>query len=96
MKNDICKPGRTDVTLLCSPTRAICDIVSRILKLGINTIDSFDLHSQIPALRQHIDPIVRAGQSTAIISAGWDLGSDSIIRVLMQGMVTNGLRLFEY
>ncbi|MGJ7384613.1 diaminopimelate dehydrogenase, partial [Morganella morganii] len=88
---DIRELGKVDVALLCSPTRAIRAVASEILALGINTVDSFDVHSEIVALKEHLDPIARAGECTAIISAGWDPGSDSIIRTLMQAMAPKGL-----
>ena len=69
---DIRELGKVDVALLCSPTRAIRAVASEILALGINTVDSFDVHSEIVALKEHLDPIARAGECTAIISAGWD------------------------
>lgn len=69
---DIRELGKVDVALLCSPTRAIRAVASEILALGINTVDSFDVHSDIVALKTHLDPIARAGECTAIISAGWD------------------------
>lgn len=88
---DIRELGKVDVALLCSPTRAIRAVASEILALGINTVDSFDVHSEIVALKEHLDPIARTGECTAIISAGWDPGSDSIIRTLMQAMAPKGL-----
>ncbi|HEC1403347.1 TPA: Gfo/Idh/MocA family oxidoreductase, partial [Enterobacter hormaechei] len=57
---DIRELGKVDVALLCSPTRAIRAVASEILALGINTVDSFDVHSEIVALKEHLDPIARA------------------------------------
>lgn len=88
---DIRELGQVDVALLCSPTRAIRVVAAEILALGINTVDSFDVHSEIVSLKQYLDPIACAGKSTAIISAGWDPGSDSIVRTLMQAMAPKGL-----
>lgn len=85
------KLDNVDVAILCSPTRAIEAIAMEILKKGINTVDSFDVHSGIVALKKTLDPIAKAHNSTAIISAGWDPGSDSIIRTLMLAMAPKGI-----
>lgn len=49
--DDIEKLGKVDVALLCSPTRAIGDLAEKVLSQGINTVDSFDVHSDIVALK---------------------------------------------
>lgn len=89
--DSIDKLDNVDVAILCSPTRAIKEIAAEILKKGINTIDSFDVHSQIVDLKNTLDPIAKAHNSTAIISAGWDPGSDSIVRTLMLAMAPKGI-----
>ena len=40
-----------DVAILSTPTRSVESYAKDILALGINTVDSFDIHTQIPALR---------------------------------------------
>lgn len=80
-----------DVALLCTPTRSVAETASAILAKGINTVDSFDIHTDIVALKQKLDPVAKAGDATAIIAAGWDPGSDSIIRALMLAMAPKGV-----
>ncbi len=82
--------GHVDVALLCSPTRAIKGVAQEILKLGINTVDSFDVHSQIVDLKTTLDAVAKEHNSVAIVSAGWDPGSDSIVRALMLAMAPKG------
>ena len=41
-----------DVVLLCTPTRAVEQFASFFAQRGICTVDSFDIHNQIYALRQ--------------------------------------------
>lgn len=89
--DSIDKLNDVDVAILCSPTRAIKELASSILQKGINTVDSFDVHSLIVDLKNTLDPIAKAHNSTAIISAGWDPGSDSIIRALMLAMAPKGI-----
>lgn len=83
--------GKVDVAILSTPTRNIPEVAKSILEKGINTVDSFDIHGQIWDLRQSLDPIAKQHNVASIISAGWDPGSDSIIRTLMMAMAPKGL-----
>lgn len=89
--NDIKTLGNVDVALLCSPTRAIKELAKSILSLGINTVDSFDVHSEIVSLKTELDEVAKKHDRVAVISAGWDPGSDSIIRTLMLAMSPKGI-----
>lgn len=89
--NDIKTLGDVDVALLCSPTRAIKELAKSILSLGINTVDSFDVHSEIVSLKTELDDVAKKHDRVAVISAGWDPGSDSIVRALMLAMAPKGI-----
>ncbi|SUC13876.1 oxidoreductase [Proteus vulgaris] len=89
--NDIKTLGNVDVALLCSPTRAIKELAKSILGLGINTVDSFDVHSEIVSLKTELDEVAKKHDRVAVISAGWDPGSDSIVRTLMLAMAPKGI-----
>ncbi|MBG2913524.1 diaminopimelate dehydrogenase [Proteus terrae] len=89
--NDIKTLGDVDVALLCSPTRAINELAKSILSLGINTVDSFDVHSEIVSLKTELDDVAKKHDRVAVISAGWDPGSDSIVRALMLAMAPKGI-----
>lgn len=88
---DIKELGKVDVAILCTPTREVEKYALEYLSLGINTVDSFDIHSQIVDLRTSLNKAAKAGNSVAVISAGWDPGSDSIIRTLLQAAAPKGL-----
>ena len=88
---DIRKLGKTDVAILCAPSREVEKYATEILPLGINTVDSFDIHTEIPAMRKRLDSIAKKTGKVSVISAGWDPGTDSIVRVLMQGMAPKGI-----
>lgn len=94
--DDIEKLGEVDVALLCSPTRAIGPLAAKILSLGINTVDSFDVHSDIVALKHSLDDIAKQHNSVAVVSAGWDPGSDSIMRTLMLAMAPKGVTFTNF
>ncbi|MCH5222564.1 MAG: diaminopimelate dehydrogenase [Muribaculaceae bacterium] len=83
--------GDVDVAILCSPSREVEKYAKEILPLGINTVDSFDIHTEIPGMRKRLDKIAKEYGKVSVISAGWDPGTDSIVRVLMQGMAPKGI-----
>lgn len=88
---DIAELGKVDVAILCTPTREVEKYASRFLAMGINTVDSFDIHTQIPQLRRTLGAVAREHGTVAIISAGWDPGSDSVVRTLMQAAAPKGI-----
>lgn len=88
---DIRELGHVDVAILCTPTREVEKYALEYLAMGINTVDSFDIHTQIVSLRRSLnEAAVKAGK-VAVISAGWDPGSDSIVRTLMEAAAPKGL-----
>lgn len=80
-----------DVVILAAPTRSIEHMAKEILSLGINTVDSFDIHTQIPELRASLGETARAHGAVSIISAGWDPGSDSVVRTLLEAIAPKGI-----
>ena len=59
--------------------------------MGIHTVDSFDIHTSILEYRNAQDKVCKKHGKVSIISAGWDPGSDSVVRVLMQSLAPKGL-----
>lgn len=88
---DIRDLGHVDVAILCTPTREVEKYALEYLALGINTVDSFDIHTSILDLRRSLGEAARKAGKVAVISAGWDPGSDSIVRTLMQAAAPKGL-----
>lgn len=80
-----------DVAIICSPTRLVKQIALEILDRGISTVDSFDIHRDIVALRQVLGEKARERGAVAVIASGWDPGSDSVVRTLMQAIVPKGI-----
>lgn len=80
-----------DVVLLCTPTRAVEQFASFFAQRGICTVDSFDIHNQIYALRSHLMPVCVANKCVSVISAGWDPGSDSMVRALLLALAPKGI-----
>lgn len=88
---DIKELKDVDVAILALPTRLCPEAAKEILPLGINTVDSFDIHTSILDYRTEIMPVCKANNAVCVISAGWDPGSDSIVRVLMESLAPKGL-----
>ena len=70
-----------DAAILCTPTRSVETYAKEILALGINTVDSFDIHTGIVDLRRTLSASAKEHNAVSIISAGWDPGSDSIVQI---------------
>lgn len=88
---DITELKDVDVAILATPTRSCEEYAKKILPLGINTVDSFDIHTGIVDYRRNLMKVCRETGTVAVIAAGWDPGSDSIVRTLMQGLAPKGL-----
>lgn len=89
--DDIARLDRVDVAILCTPTREVPVHAERCLSLGINTVDSFDIHTLIPRLRADLGKVAREHGKVSVISAGWDPGSDSVVRALLEAAAPKGL-----
>ncbi len=89
--SDVLELDDVQVAILCTPTREVEKHARILLAEGINTVDSYDIHGGIADLRATLDPIAKAHGSVAIISAGWDPGSDSVVRALMQAAAPKGV-----
>mgnify|MGYP003623230903 CR=1 FL=1 len=80
-----------DVAVLCTPTRSVEEYAKECLAAGINTVDSYDIHGGIVNLRSELDKVAKANNTVAIISAGWDPGTDSMIRSMLEFMAPKGI-----
>lgn len=80
-----------DVAILCTPTRSVKAYATEMLSKGIHTVDSFDIHTQITDLHSQLNEIAQKHNRVSIISAGWDPGSDSIVRALLEACAPKGI-----
>ena len=88
---DITKLGKVDVAILCTPSRSAEAQAVKMMSLGINTVDSFDIHTDVVKVRTHLDEVAKKNNAVAIMSAGWDPGSDSVIRALLEACAPKGI-----
>ncbi len=89
--DSITKLNSVDVAVLATPTRCVEAFAKEVLSLGINTVDSFDIHGNIVDLRGELDKVAKANNAVSVISAGWDPGSDSVVRALLEAMIPKGI-----
>ena len=89
--SDIRELKDVDVAILATPTRSCEEYAQQILPLGINTVDSFDIHTDIRGYRERLMALNKGTGTVSIIAAGWDPGSDSVVRTLLQSLAPKGL-----
>ena len=89
--SDIKELEAVDVAILATPTRSCEEYAKQILPLGINTVDSFDIHTSTLDYRKSLDKVNKETGTVSVIAAGWDPGSDSVVRTLMQSLAPKGL-----
>ena len=83
-KNDI------DVLILCGGSATDLPVQSPEWARYFNIVDSFDNHSKIPEHFAAVDDAACAGGKTALISAGWDPGMFSLLRLLGNCVLPGG------
>lgn len=94
--SDIDGLGDLDVALLAVPTRLVEDHAVGILRRGVCTVDSFDIHGKIADLVGRLDAVARDGGAVAMVSCGWDPGTDSVIRAMLESMAPRGITYTDF
>lgn len=80
-----------DVAILCTPTRSVLQYAGEALAMGVNTVDSFDIHTKTVELHTALDKIAKENGRVSVMSAGWDPGSDSVVRALLEACAPKGI-----
>lgn len=95
--DDIKKLGKIDVAVLAIGSRGVPKIAPTYLQQGINTVDAYDIHGDsLMKLREDLDKVAKKYNAVSIISAGWDPGSDSIIRAVLEINAPKGITYVNY
>lgn len=89
--NDIKDLGKVDVAILSIPSRNVKERTIQYLNMGINTVDCFDIHNLINDFRDDANKVAIKNNKACIIASGWDPGSDSIIRALLEAAAPRGI-----
>ncbi len=88
---DIRELSGVETAILSLPSRIVPDYAPKVLELGINTVDSYDVHGELLQLRNKLGKVAKDNNVVSIISAGWDPGTDSIIRAMFEFMLPKGM-----
>ncbi len=88
--SDIRDLGQIDVALLCIPSREVPQRIKEYQALKINTVDSYDEHQNIASLRRELDMTAKVKKTVSVFAAGWDPGTDSLVRALMKVVSLTG------
>lgn len=81
---------KIDVLVLCGGSATDLPVQSPALAEHFNIVDSFDTHAKIPEHFSAVDAVAKANNTTAIISAGWDPGLFSLMRLLGGAILPEG------
>ena len=80
------------VAALCIPSEIVPEVAPEVLKLGMNTVDCFDMHrDRILELYKSLDKICKEYRTVAMIGFGWDPGIDSMIRAIFKSTIPYGV-----
>ncbi len=86
----IATKGKPDVAILCGPSRQAPIDAAHYLARGLHTADSFDIHDRVPEVVADLEAKARAAGKAAVVAAGWDPGTDSVLRALFEVMAPVG------
>jgi len=82
---------RVDVLILCGGSKDDLPVQSPQLAAQFSLVDSFDTHARIPEHFAAVDAAAQGGQTTALISAGWDPGMFSLNRLMGEALLPDGV-----
>ncbi|HHY17224.1 MAG TPA: diaminopimelate dehydrogenase [Firmicutes bacterium] len=84
--------NQVDVAVLTIPSRLIPSVAPTYLAKGINTVDGYDIHGDsMLLLKKKLSKYAKDNGRTAVIGAGWDPGTDSVIRMLFMAIAPHGI-----
>lgn len=88
--------GKVDGAIIGLPSRMVPEAAKELLKKGITCVDSYDIHSSIYELKQELDKVAKENNAVSVISAGWDPGTDSMIRGILLAMAPKGITYTDF
>ena len=87
---------KIDVMIMCGGSKTDLPIQSVEFCKSFNIIDSFDNHEEISTHFNKIDKLAKQNNKLALISCGWDPGLFSLMRVLFEAILPNGINYVFY
>ena len=82
--------GEIDVMILCGGSSTDLPVQTPAIAKQFTLVDSFDTHAKIPQHLQNVDQAAKAGNTVAVISAGWDPGMFSLARAYGLAILPDG------
>ncbi|VEI13274.1 diaminopimelate dehydrogenase [Trueperella bialowiezensis] len=82
--------GKVDVVLNCGGSASDLGTQGPQVARMFDTVDSFDTHAKIPEHFAALDAAAKEAGTLALISAGWDPGLFSMLRVLGESVLPTG------
>ncbi len=91
--DDVEKIDKPDVAILAIDSRMVPSVAPIYLRNGINTVDAYDIHGAEGALKlkEDLEKIAKEHKTVSIISAGWDPGTDSLVRAIFEVIAPKGI-----
>ncbi len=91
-EDDIRKLDNVDIAVLCLPSLMVPEMASSILQAGISTVDCYDIHgSELVELKKRLHEHAQTNNVISISAAGWDPGTDSVIRAILEVVAPQGI-----
>ncbi len=81
---------KIDVLIICGGSATDLPEMTPTLAKHFNVVDSYDNHSSIPEHFGKVDAVAKEGNTTALISCGWDPGMFSINRLYASAILPTG------
>jgi len=81
---------KIDVMILCGGSATDLPVQTPMLAEHFSVIDSFDTHAKIPQHFAAVSEAAQKGNTTAMISVGWDPGMFSLNRMLAGAILPDG------
>ena len=81
---------KIDVLIICGGSATDLPVMTPNLARHFNVIDSFDTHAKIPEHFSTVDAAAKDSGHTALISAGWDPGLFSVMRLYASASLPTG------
>lgn len=88
----VSKVEKPQGVVLAIPSTLIPVIAPTYLKQGIAVSDSYDIHGQAMLdLLADLEPVACQGGVASVSAAGWDPGTDSLVRAIFKMMAPQGI-----
>ncbi len=88
---DIKDLPEVQAAVICLPSRQIPPAAAELLAAGMYTVDCFDIHGEIVDYKNELNVLACKNETAAVLAAGWDPGTDSMIRSIFEFMAPAGI-----